>query len=231
MINKIQKLDNRLIQAQKLDNRLIQAQILAYLIGNKKVSKILKSTYIKHFKKLFEELPDYYNSYQYDIDIKSFFNAGEETNNIVPNFVSTSNYIDYNVTLNYTIKNKHLVESILLAYNIPNEGDNFKIMKKVLSGKINSFEFETKDNYNVIVSTDELEGKDISRKLFKDQISFSLPNSKSSVDMRTYPLVFTHITTTNSVIHFNIFTEEDITQVEHYTLPKTTINKFLSAMS
>ena len=135
------------------------------------------------------------------------------------------------MTLNYTIKNKHLVESILLAYNIPNEGDNFKIMKKVLSGKINSFEFETKDNYNVIVSTDELEGKDISRKLFKDQISFSLPNSKSSVDMRTYPLVFTHITTTNSVIHFNIFTEEDITQVEHYTLPKTTINKFLSAMS
>lgn len=221
MINKI----------QKLDNRLIQAQILAYLIGNKKVSKILKSTYIKHFAKLFEELPYYYNSYQYDIDTKSFFNVDDETNNIVPNFVSTSNYIDYNITLNYTIKNKHLVESILSAYNIPNEGNNFKVMKKVLSGKINNFEFDTTDDYQVIISTDELEGRDISRKSFKDQISFSLPNSKSSIDIRTYPLVFTHITTTNSVISFNIFTEEDITQIEHYTLPKTKINKFLSLIT
>ena len=216
---------------QSLDNKLIQAQILAYLIGNKKVSKILKSTYIKHFTKLFEELPDYYNSYQYEIDIKTFFNNDEETNNIIPNFVSTNNYIDYNVTLNYTIKNKHLVESILKAYNIPYDMDNFKNMKKVLSGKIDNFEFETKDNFEVIVSTDELEGKDISKKCFKEQLSFSLPNSKSGVDIQTYPLVFTYITTKNSSIQFNIFTEEDINEVEHYTLPKTKINKFLSSMN
>ena len=57
---------------QKLDNKLIQAQMLAYLIGNKKVSKILKSTYIKHFTKLFAELPKYYNTYQYEIDMKTF---------------------------------------------------------------------------------------------------------------------------------------------------------------
>lgn len=216
---------------QNLDNKLIQAQILAYLIGNKKVSKILKSTYIKHFTKLFKELPKYYNAYQYDIDLKTFFNSTAESNNIIPNFVSTSNYIDYNVTLNYTIKNKHLVESILRAYNIPLEDLNFKTMKKVLSGKIDNFEFVTFDENEVIVSTEELEGKDISRKCFKEQISFSLPNSKSGVDMQTYPLVFTHITTNNSVLSFNIFTEEDINEVEHYTLPKTKINKFLASMS
>lgn len=216
---------------QNLDNKLIQAQILAYLIGNKKVSKILKSTYIKHFTKLFEELPKYYNSYQYEIDLKTFFNDPEESNNIIPNFISTSNYIDYNVTLNYTIKNKHLVESILKAYNIPIEDENFKTMKKVLSGKIDNFEFETEDNYEVIVSTDELEGRDISKKCFKEQISFSLPNSRSGSDIQTYPLVFTHITTNNSIIYFNIFTEEDINEVEHYTLPKTKINKFLASIT
>lgn len=216
---------------QKLDNKLIQAQILAYLIGNKKVSKILKSTYIKHFTKLFDELPRYYNSYQYEIDIKTFFNSYDETNNIVPNFISTNNYIDYNVTLNYTIKNKHLVESILNAYNIPIEDNNFKTMKKVLSGKIDSFEFETDDYNEVIVSTDELAGKDISKKCFKEQLSFSLPNSKCGMDIQTYPLVFTHITTNNSVIQFNIFTEEDINKVEHYTLPKTKINKFLNSIN
>lgn len=221
MINKI----------KKLDNKLIQAQILAYLIGNKKVSKILKSTYIKHFTKLFKELPKYYNSYQYKIDLKSFYNNVEESNNIVPNFISTNNYIDYSVTLNYTIKNKHLVESILRAYNIPVEDFNFKTMKKVLSGKINNYEFETEDCNEVIVTTKELEGKDISKKCFKEQISFSLPNSKSSVDMQTYPLVFTHITTNNSVLCFNIFTEENINKVEHYTLPKSKINKFLTSLT
>jgi len=215
---------------QKLDNKLIQAQILAYLIGNKKVSKILKSTYIKHFTKLFEELPDYYYSYQYSINFKSFFNEGDESNNIIPNFVSTTNYIDYNVTLNYTIKNKILVESILKSYSVPIDIENFKIMKKVLSGKINNFEFETNDGNHVIVSTDELEGKDISRKTFKNQISFSLPNSRNNADIKIYPLAFTHITTNNSIINFNIFTEEDITKIEHYTLSKTKINRILSTM-
>ena len=114
---------------QKLDNKLIQAQILAYLIGNKKVSKILKSTYIKHFTKLFDELPKYYKAYQYEVDIKKFFNGSDESNNIIPNFISTNNYIDYSVTLNYTIKNKHLVESILSSYNIEISDDNFKFMK------------------------------------------------------------------------------------------------------
>lgn len=216
---------------QKLDNKLIQAQILAYLIGNKKVSKILKSTYIKHFTKLFEELPNYYNSYQYEIDIKTFFNDGDESNNIVPNFVSTSNYIDYSVTLNYTIKNKHLVESILRAYNITVDEDNFKVMKKILSGKIDNFEFNTEDGGDVIISTSELEDKDISKKCFKEQIAFSLPNSRSGLDIQTYPLVFTHITTNNSTIQFNIFTEENINEVEHYTLPKSKINKFLNTLS
>lgn len=216
---------------QNLDNKLIQAQILAYLIGNKKVSKILKSTYIKHFTKLFEELPKYYQHYQYEIDMKTFFNGDEESNNIIPNFVSTSNYIDYSVTLNYTIKNKHLVESILTSYNIPVNDDNFKNMKKVLSGKIDNYEFETEDEEFVIVSTDELEGRDISKKAFKDQISFSLPNSKSGLDIQTYPLVFTYITTKNSAIQFNIFTEENINEIMHYTLPKSKINKFLSSLS
>jgi len=216
---------------QNLDNKLIQAQILAYLIGNKKVSKILKSTYIKHFTKLFEELPKYYNSYQYEIDLKTFFNNTEESNNIIPNFVYTNNYIDYSVTLNYTIKNKHLVESILEAYNIPLADCNFKIMKKILSGKIDNFEFETVDNAEVIVSTEELEGKDISQKCFKEQISFTLPNSKSGIDIQTYPLVFTHITTNNSTLCFNIFTEENINEVEHFTLPKNKINKFLSSLT
>ena len=129
-MNKLQN-STMMNKIQKLDNKLIQAQILAYLIGNKKVSKIFKSTYIRHFTKLFEELPNYYNSYQYEIDIKTFFNGSDESNNIVPNFVSTNNYIDYNVTLNYTIKNKQLVESILRAYNITVDEENFKIIKKV----------------------------------------------------------------------------------------------------
>ena len=64
--------------------------------------------------------------------MKTFFNDDEESNNVIPNFISTNNYIDYNVTLNYTIKNKHLVESILSSYNIPVNDYNFKNMKKVL---------------------------------------------------------------------------------------------------
>ena len=179
MINKI----------QNLDNKLIQAQILAYLIGNKKVSKILKSTYIRHFNKIFDELPNYYIHYQYEIDMKTFFNDDEESNNVIPNFISTNNYIDYNVTLNYTIKNKHLVESILTSYNIPVNDDNFKNMKKVLSGKINNYEFLTEDEDEVIISTDELDGRDISKKAFKDQITFSLPNSKIGADIQIYLLI------------------------------------------
>lgn len=221
MINKI----------QNLDNKLIQAQILAYLIGNKKVSKILKSTYIRQFNKIFDELPNYYIHYQYEIDMKTFFNDDEESNNVIPNFISTNNYIDYNVTLNYTIKNKHLVESILTSYNIPVNDDNFKNMKKVLSGKINNYEFLTEDEDEVIISTDELDGRDISKKAFKDQITFSLPNSKIGSDIQIYPLVFTYIVAKNSTIQFNIFTEENINNATHYTLPKSKINKFLNSLS
>lgn len=221
MINKI----------QNLDNKLIQAQILAYLIGNKKVSKILKSTYIRQFNKIFDELPNYYIHYQYEIDMKTFFNDDEESNNVIPNFISTNNYIDYNVTLNYTIKNKHLVESILSSYNIPVNDDNFKNMKKVLSGKINNYEFLTEDEDEVIISTDELDGRDISQKAFKDQITFSLPNSKIGSDIQIYPLVFTYIVAKNSTIQFNIFTEENINNATHYTLPKSKINKFLNSLS
>ena len=221
MINKI----------QNLDNKLIQAQILAYLIGNKKVSKILKSTYIRHFKKIFDELPNYYIHYQYEIDMKTFFNDDEESNNVIPNFISTNNYIDYNVTLNYTIKNKHLVESILTSYNIPVNDDNFKNMKKVLSGKLNNYEFLTEDEDEVIISTDELDGRDISKKAFKDQITFSLPNSKIGSDIQIYPLVFTYIVAKNSTIQFNIFTEENINNATHFTLPKSKINKFLNSLS
>lgn len=221
MINKI----------QNLDNKLIQAQILAYLIGNKKVSKILKSTYIRQFNKIFDELPNYYIHYQYEIDMKTFFNDDEESNNVIPNFISTNNYIDYNVTLNYTIKNKHLVESILSSYNIPVNDDNFKNMKKVLSGKINNYEFLTEDEDEVIISTDELDGRDISKKAFKDQITFSLPNSKIGSDIQIYPLVFTYIVAKNSTIQFNIFTEENINNATHYTLPKSKINKFLNSLS
>lgn len=219
MINKI----------HSLDNKLLQAQILAYLIGNKKVSKILKSTYIKHFTKIFEELPEYYYSYQYEIDMKTFFNDEEQTNNIIPNFISTNNYIDYNVTLNYTIKNKHLVDSILTAYNIlPNE-INFKNMKKVLSGKLGKYEFLTEDDEPVIIDTNELEDMDISKKNFKDQIMFTLPNAKVCIDIQTYPVVFTYITTKNTSIYFNIFSEEDISEIEHFTIPKSKINKFLNS--
>ncbi len=221
MINKI----------QNLDNKLIQAQILAYLIGNKKVSKILKSTYIRQFNKIFDELPNYYIHYQYEIDMKTFFNDDEESNNVIPNFISTNNYIDYNVTLNYTIKNKHLVESILTSYNIPVNDDNFKNMKKVLSGKINNYEFLTEDEDEVIISTDELDGRDISKKAFKDQITFSLPNSKIGSDIQIYPLVFTYIVAKNSTIQFNIFTEENINNATHFTLPKSKINKFLNSLS
>ncbi len=221
MINKI----------QNLDNKLIQAQILAYLIGNKKVSKILKSTYIRQFNKIFDELPNYYIHYQYEIDMKTFFNDDEESNNVIPNFISTNNYIDYNVTLNYTIKNKHLVESILSSYNIPVNDDNFKNMKKVLSGKINNYEFLTEDEDEVIISTDELDGRDISKKAFKDQITFSLPNSKIGSDIQIYPLVFTYIVAKNSTIQFNIFTEENINNATHFTLPKSKINKFLNSLS
>lgn len=221
MINKI----------QNLDNKLIQAQILAYLIGNKKVSKILKSTYIRQFNKIFDELPNYYIHYQYEIDMKTFFNDDEESNNVIPNFISTNNYIDYNVTLNYTIKNKHLVESILTSYNIPVNDDNFKNMKKVLSGKLNNYEFLTEDEDEVIISTDELDGRDISKKAFKDQITFSLPNSKIGSDIQIYPLVFTYIVAKNSTIQFNIFTEENINNATHFTLPKSKINKFLNSLS
>lgn len=214
---------------QSLDNKLIQAQILAYLIGNKKVSKILKSSYIKYFTKIFEELPNYYNSYQYEIDMKTFFNDEEQSNNIMPNFISTNNYIDYSVTLNYTIKNKHLVDSILISYNILPDDNNFKHMKKVLSGKLSKFEFKNEDGESVIIDTNELDGRDISKKNFKDSISFSLPNAKSSLDIQIYPLVFTYITTKNSTIYFNIFSEENISEIEHFTLPKTKINKFISS--
>jgi hypothetical protein len=213
---------------QNMDNKLIQAQILSYLIGNKKVSKILKSTYIKYFTKVFNELPQYYNTYQYEVDLKSFFNGLDETNNIIPNFVTTNNYMDYSVTLTFTIKNKHIVESILNAHNITINDENFKNMKKVLSGKIDNLEFTTLDKFKVIISTEELEGKDISKKCFKEQLSFSLPNSKSGLDIQTYPLVFTHVTTSGSVLCFNIFSEEDITKVKHFTLPKSKISKFLS---
>lgn len=216
---------------QNLDNKLIQAQILAYLIGNKKVSKILKSTYIRQFNKIFDELPNYYIHYQYEIDMKTFFNDDEESNNVIPNFISTNNYIDYNVTLNYTIKNKHLVESILTSYNIPVNDDNFKNMKKVLSGKLNNYEFLTEDEDEVIISTDELDGRDISKKAFKDQITFSLPNSKIGSDIQIYPLVFTYIVAKNSTIQFNIFTEENINNATHFTLPKSKINKFLNSLS
>lgn len=213
---------------EKLDNKLLQAQILAYLINNKKVSKILKSTYIKHFTKLFAELPKYYNSYQYEIDMKTFYNDEESSNNIIPNFISSANYIDYSITLNYTLKNKHLVESILESYNIPYSEMNFKNMKKVLSGKFDSMEFETEYG-NVIVSTDELEGKDITQKNFKEQLNFTLPNSVAGVDIQTYPLVFTYVTTDNSTVKFNIFSEENILDTEHFTIPKLKINKFLNS--
>lgn len=215
---------------QSLDNKLLQAQMLAYLINNKKVSKILKSTYIKHFTKIMEELPHYYHSYQYEIDMKNYFNSEEESNNIIPNFISSNNYIDYSVTLNYTIKNKHLVDSILEAYNIQIDNeDNFKNMKKVLSGKINSYEFETEDGNEVIVTADELEGMDITKKAFKESLNFSLPNSKVGSDIQIYPIVFTYVTTKNSSIQFNIFSEEDISNIQHFTLPKFRITKFLNS--
>lgn len=212
-----------------LDNKLLQAQMLAYLINNKKVSKILKSTYIKHFTKIFEELPEFFNAYQYEVDMKTFFNTEDTSNNVVPNFISSTNYIDYSMTLNYTIKNKHLVETILDSYQIPISDLNFKNMKKLLSGKLKSFEFTTEYDDSVIVNSSELEGRDISQKSFKENLTFTLPNSKSSINIQTYPLVFTYITTKNSTIQFNIFSEEDILTTQHYTLPKTRINKFLNS--
>jgi len=217
MINKI----------NALDNKILQAQMLAYLINNKKVSKILKSTYIKHFTKLFEELPKYYHSYQYEVDMKTYFNDEETSNNIIPNFVTSTDYINYSITLNYTIKNKHLVETILESYNIPFSEINFKNMKKVLSGKLNSFEFKTTYG-NVVVNTDELADKDITQKSFKENLLFNLPNSTAGSIIQTYPLVFTYITTENSTIKFNIFSEENINETEHFTLPKLKINKYLN---
>lgn len=104
-------------------------------------------------------------------------------------------------------------------------------MKKVLSGKINNYEFLTEDEDEVIISTDELDGRDISKKAFKDQITFSLPNSKIGSDIQIYPLVFTYIVAKNSTIQFNIFTEENINNATHYTLPKSKINKFLNSLS
>ena len=43
-------------------------------------------------------------------------------------------------------------------------------MKKVLSGKINNHEFLTESEDEVIISTDELDGRDISKKAFKRAI-------------------------------------------------------------
>ena len=212
---------------KKLDNKLIQAQILAYLINNKKVSKILKSKYITLFNELFEELPKYYHNYQYSIDMKSYFNSEESTNNIIPNFISTANYIDYSVVLNHTIKNKHLVDTILDSYNIQLNELNFKNMKKVLSGKFESFEFETLDGNAVIITSDELNSMDITQKNFKESLNFTLPNSIVGVEVQTYPMVFTYIFTTKSTIHFNIFSEEDILTTQHHTIPKLKINKYL----
>lgn len=214
---------------KNLDNKLLQAQILAYLINNKKVSKILKSKYIKYFTELFAELPTYYHNYQYSIDMKTYFNSEESTNNIIPNFVSTSNYIDYSVVLNHTIKNKHLVDTILESYNIELTDINFKNMKKVLSGKFNSFEFVTLDGDEVIITTDELNGKDITQKNFKESLNFTLPNTIVGIDVQTYPLVFTYISTNKSTIHFNIFSEEDILTTQHHTIPKLKINKYLQS--
>jgi predicted RNA-binding protein (virulence factor B family) len=71
----------------------------------------------------------------------------------------------------------------------------------------------------------------ISKKAFKDQITFSLPNSKIGADIQIYPLVFTYIVAKNSTIQFNIFTEENINNATHYTLPKSKINKFLNSLS
>ncbi len=212
---------------KNLDNKLLQAQILAYLINNKKVSKILKSKYIKYFSELFAELPTYYHNYQYSIDMKTYFNSEDSTNNIIPNFVSTANYIDYSVVLNHTIKNKHLVDTILESYNIELTDINFKNMKKVLSGKFDSFEFITLEGDEVIITSDELNGKDITQKNFKESLNFTLPNTIVGLDVQTYPLVFTYISTNKSTIDFNIFSEEDILTTQHHTIPKMKINKYL----
>ena len=212
---------------KNLDNKLLQAQILAYLINNKKVSKVLKSKYIKYFGELFKELPTYYHNYQYSIDMKTYFNSEESTNNIIPNFVSTSNYIDYSVVLNHTVKNKHLVDTILESYNIELTDINFKDMKKVLSGKFNEFEFKTIDGESVIICSNELNGREITQKSFKENLSFSLPNTTVAIEVQTYPLVFTYISTNKSTIEFNIFSEEDILTTQHHTIPKLKINKYL----
>lgn len=213
---------------QELDNKLLQAQMLAYLINNKKVSKILKSGYIKHFTKIFEELPNYYYSYQYEIDMKSFFNTDTSSNNITPNFITSNNYIEYSAVLNYTMKNKHMIETVLETFGIDETEENFKIMKKLMNGKIEEFTFVNEYEQEMTLRGEDLADLDNNRKNFKDQLTFTLPNASITHDINTYPLVFTYVTAKNNSLQFSIFSEEDIKSTKHYTLPKIRINRFLN---
>lgn len=213
---------------KQLDNPLLQAHFLNYLINNKKISKVNKEQYQEMFDDIIDNLGEIYNLTKYSVDVKKFFNPEDETNNIVPNFINTSDFINYSTTIYHTIKNKHIVEKILKAYMLEENPINIKGIKAVFNGKVGREEFITETGEKVIIETDELKTMGLTKKSFKETFKIQLPNTYEAQSLDVYPIVFTHIKLNGPILEFNIFSEEDIKTIPHFVIPKIKISQFLN---
>lgn len=207
----------------KKNNMLIKAHLLTYLINNKKIPKNKKLECITEFDSLIIQMNKLCYTYHYSVDVKAFFNDDGASNNITPNSIQTSNFIDYQIVINHTIKNKHMVESMLKAHHIDNTAHNFKNMKKLLNGKVASGNFTSIFGKPIVIHLDDITTKFEIKKNFKESIDFSLPNVECCATNVSHPLVFTHITSKNSILNFYIFSEENLMDTKHFTPHKSTI--------
>jgi hypothetical protein len=209
-----------------IDNLLLRAQILVYLINNKKISKIFKSYYIKYLNELITYFDDYYHSYNYTINAKSFFNNDESSNNIIPHFNITNDYSKFVLTLNFIYKNKFIIEKLLDTYKISYTEQNFKNIKKILNGKLQEHIFDTEFG-ELFINHEDLKNTDLIKKNNKKTINIELQNIKQSNSNNVYPLVFTYIQINGSDINFLIYSEEDIMKTPHFVFNKNKINKLV----
>jgi hypothetical protein len=213
-----------------IKDKFLRANLLSFILSNKKINKNTKEILYEQLLMAIDDLKSSYYYYTTSFNIKNYFNSNDTDNNISPSLLSTQDFINYTININYNIKYKYIIPEIIKKYNLENNTENSKKLKELINSQNNDLEInvKTKTGEKIVLLKKELTDKKIIKKNYKEVLKFYLNNLIPTNNIYHYPMCFNYVKLDNNNITFHILSEEDLNEHQHYILSKYKLNRILN---
>lgn len=213
-----------------VNDKFLKANLIAFILSNKKINKNTKNILYNYLLESIDSLKNSYYYYTTSFNIKNYFNSNDTDNNISSSLLSTQDFINYTININYNIKYKYIIPNIIKKYNLKQSSENTKKLKEIINTQNENLtiEVESENGKKIKLHKKELLEEKIIKKNYKEILKFYIGNVDPTNNLNHYPMCFNYIKLNNNTLTFHILSEEDLNYHPHFILTKYKLNRILN---